>query len=344
MPAGASSARRTPTTSSSATPATAAGKTFPLPQRGSPGRLSCDRYSAASPSQRASATAPSRSHPATSMPGNPAKAESTSSGRTEAQISRMFSASGQTSWNGACSNGRRTGARDAADEPDARTINCSPRSLEPPKSPAHLCSTGCATRAERNVCGNDSEDGRQDEAGDARIPVPGRKQRLTSAGGRRTPFQHSAAGRHGVDARLTPASLPVGGNGTNIPDFQPRRGSLVSTDLSLLPARQRRCLRRNCGAAQRNRADRNHRLRSGTGPLTAPTRRLGEKSAPSWAGLLKLVEARLHQMRPEYRLLRVTPTDGHRTWRLPLSIATHLLTEKILSANDGRCLASRPGG
>ncbi|MBK8085210.1 MAG: hypothetical protein IPK28_16115 [Devosia sp.] len=79
-------------------------------------------------------------------------------------------------------------------------------------------------------------------------------------------------------------------------------------------------------------------------PSLPPPGGWGEKSAPSWAGLLKLVEARLHQMRPEYRLLRVTPTDGHRTWRLPLSIATHLLTEKILSANDGRCLASRPGG
>jgi len=81
------------------------------------------------------------------MPGNPAKAESTSSGRTEAQISRMFPASGQTSWNGACSNGRRTGARGTADGPAAQTINSSPISLDPPASPAHLCSTGCATRA-----------------------------------------------------------------------------------------------------------------------------------------------------------------------------------------------------
>jgi hypothetical protein len=60
-----------------------------------------------------------------------------------------------------------------------------------------------------------------------------------------------------------------------------------------------------------------------------------EKSAPSWAGFLKRVETRLRETRPEYRLLRVTATDGHRTWRLPISITTHLLTEKILSANHG---------
>ncbi len=79
-------------------------------------------------------------------------------------------------------------------------------------------------------------------------------------------------------------------------------------------------------------------------PALPPPGGWAERSGPSWAGVLKLAEARLHALRPEYRLLRVTPTDGHRTWRLPLSISTHLLAEKILSANDGRCSAARPDG
>lgn len=68
-------------------------------------------------------------------------------------------------------------------------------------------------------------------------------------------------------------------------------------------------------------------------PHASPPEGWGEPSGASWAGALKKVELRLHTLRPEYNVLRITPTDGHKTWKLPLAITVHLLTEKIVAGN-----------
>lgn len=64
----------------------------------------------------------------------------------------------------------------------------------------------------------------------------------------------------------------------------------------------------------------------------------GERGAPSWAGILKQVEYRLHCSNADYRLLRVTAMDGHRTWQLPLQMTVHLLAEKLISTHRGLAL------
>lgn len=67
----------------------------------------------------------------------------------------------------------------------------------------------------------------------------------------------------------------------------------------------------------------------------------GERGGASWGGLLKLVETQLHKQDDDYRLLRVTPTDGHQTWQLPLQITLHLITEKTICTHRGWLLARR---
>lgn len=85
------------------------------------------------------------------------------------------------------------------------------------------------------------------------------------------------------------------------------------------------------------------RLKSGMAQLQKqiPAAAWSERSAPSWAGFLKLVEQRLHRQNHVYRLLHVSAMDGHRTWQLPLSICVHLLAEKIIAADAGFVSGSR---
>jgi hypothetical protein len=64
----------------------------------------------------------------------------------------------------------------------------------------------------------------------------------------------------------------------------------------------------------------------------------GERSAPSWAGILKQVEHHLRRSNADYRLLHVTAMDGHRTWQLPLQMTVHLLAEKLISTHRGLAL------
>ena len=75
-------------------------------------------------------------------------------------------------------------------------------------------------------------------------------------------------------------------------------------------------------------------------PGLLPPAGWGEASGASWAGFLKRIEVRL-TAEDGFRFCHVTATDGHITWKQPLSLSIYLVAAKTLTAEKAAQNASR---